>query len=168
MCFCVVNREIRKNIYKKLLAELKDGASRNSFELKPAQLTIDFEQAVIGAFKYHFPRTEVSGYFFHFGQSLYWKVVEIGLKVQYQEDENLKKYVKKFISLALVPMDKVQDVFVELCESERPDYDSIDQFLDYMTEAYVDPDQALFPIELWNQYDDNDNKRSNNDIEGYN
>ena len=31
LCFCVVNREIRKNIYKKLLAELKDGASRNSF-----------------------------------------------------------------------------------------------------------------------------------------
>ena len=37
-----------------------------------------------------------------------------------------------------------------------------------MTETYVNPDQALFPIELWNQYDDNDNKRSNNDIEGYN
>ena len=59
--------------------------------------------------------------FFHFGQSLYRKVVEIGLKVQYQEDENLKKYVKKIISLALVPTDKVQDVFVELCELERPD-----------------------------------------------
>jgi hypothetical protein len=27
-----------------------------------------------------------------------------------------------------------------------------------MTETYVDPDQALFPIELWNQYDDNDKK----------
>jgi hypothetical protein len=37
---------------------------------------------------------------FHFGQSLYRKVVEIGLKVQYQEDENLRKYVKKVISLA--------------------------------------------------------------------
>jgi len=30
--------------------------------------------------------------------------------------------------------------------------------IDYMTETYVDPDQSLFPIELWNQYD----------IEGYN
>ena len=70
--------------------------------------------------------------------------------------------------MALVPIDKVQDVFVELCELERPDYDSIDQFLDYMTETYVDPDQSLFPIELWNRYDDNDNKRSNNDTEGYN
>ena len=55
-----------EDIYKKLLAELKDGVLRNSFDLKPAQLTIDFEQALIGAFKYHFPRIEVSGCFFSF------------------------------------------------------------------------------------------------------
>ncbi len=36
-----------------------------------------------------------------------------------------------------------------------------------MTETYVDPDQALFEIQLWNQFNDNDNIRSNND-EGYN
>ena len=70
-----------EDVYKKLLLELKDGALKNSFELKPTQLTFEFEQAVIGAFKYHFPRTEVSGCFFHFGQSIYRKVVEIGLKV---------------------------------------------------------------------------------------
>ena len=44
------------------------------------------------------------------------------------------------ISLALVPRDKVQDIFVELCEIEKSEYDSIDKFLDYMTETYVDPD----------------------------
>jgi hypothetical protein len=37
-----------------------------------------------------------------------------------------------------------------------------------MTETYIDPDQALFPLKTWNQYDDTDNKRKNNDIEGYN
>ena len=41
-------------------------------------------------------------------------------------------------------------------------------FLDYVTVNYVDPDEALFPIELWNQYEENDNKRTNNDAEGYN
>jgi hypothetical protein len=72
------------------------------------------------------------------------------------------------ISLALVPRDKVQDIFVELCEIGKPEFDSIDKFPDYMIKIYVDPDHALFPIELWNQYDDNDNKRSNNDVEYYN
>jgi hypothetical protein len=100
------------------------------------------------------------------GQSLFRKIAEIGLKKQYQEDEYLKKFVKKIISLALVPIDKVQDVFVELCEFEKPDYEQIDIFLDFMTETYIDPDQALFPIETWNQYDDTDYKRTNNDIEG--
>ena len=101
-----------EDLYKKLLSELKDGALRNSLELKPTQLTIDFELAVMGAFQYHFPRIEISGCFFHFGQSLYRKIVnfiliiyiflfwyflkvDIGLKTQYQEDENLRKYVKK-------------------------------------------------------------------------
>ena len=41
-------------------------------------------------------------------------------------------------------------------------------FLDYVTVNYVDPDEALFPIELWNQYEENDNKRTNNDAESYN
>jgi hypothetical protein len=64
-----------EDLYKKLLSELKDGALRNSLELKPTQLTIDFELAVMGAFQYHFPRIEISGCFFHFGQSLYRKIV---------------------------------------------------------------------------------------------
>ena len=128
-----------EGIYKNLISELKDGALRNSFELKPAILKIDFELAVIGAFKYHFPTIEVSGCFFHFGQSLFRKIVEIGLKKQYQEDDDLKKFVKKIISLALVPKDHVQDVFVELCEFEKPQYDQIDTFLDYVTVTYVDP-----------------------------
>ena len=59
-------------------------------------------------------------------------------------------------------------VFVELCQIEKPEFDSIDRFLENMTETCADPDQVLFPIELWNQYVDNDNKRSNHDIEGYN
>ena len=73
--------------------------------------------------------------------------------------------MKKNISLTLVP---IEDVFVELCEFEKLEYEQINLFLDYMTETYIDPDQALFPIETWNQYDDTDNKCTNNDIEEYN
>jgi len=55
-----------EDLYKKLLSELKDGALRNSLELKPTQLTIDFELAVTGAFQYHFPSIEITGCFFSF------------------------------------------------------------------------------------------------------
>jgi hypothetical protein len=138
----------------------------SSIELNPQELTIDFEQAVMNAFKYHFPRIQISACFFHFGQNIYRKIVEIGLKVQYSEDENLKSFVKKIIYLALLPIDKVDESFCDLCEFEVPEYEEMGKFLDYVTLTYID--EPLFPIELWNHYDDNDNKRSNNDAEGYN
>jgi hypothetical protein len=97
---------------------------------------------------------------------LYRKIVEIGLKKQYSEDENLKSFVKKIICLALVPIDKVDEAFCDLCEFEVPEYEQMGTFLDYMILTYID--EPLFPIELWNHYDDHDNKRSNNDAEGYN
>ena len=61
----------------------------------------------------------------------------------------------------MVPKGQVQDVFVEICEFEKPQYDQTDTFLDYVTVTYVDPDDALFTKDMWNQYDDTDNKRSN-------
>ena len=39
-------------------------------------------------------------------------------------------------------------------------------FLDFVTLTYID--EPLFPIELWTHYNDTDNKRSNNEAEGYN
>ena len=53
-----------------------------------------------------------------------------------------------------------------MCEFEVPEYEQMGAFLDYVTLTYID--EPLFPIELWNHYDDTDNKRSNNDAECYN
>ena len=57
------------------------------------------EHAVMNAFKYHFPRIQISTCFFHFGQNIFRKIVEIGLKKQYSEDENLRSFVKKLFVL---------------------------------------------------------------------
>ncbi len=113
------------DLYKKMIAELKESALKNSFELNPTELTIDFEIAVIGAFRFHFPRIKINGCFFHLGQNFFRKVVEIGLKTHYNEDESLRKFVKKVICLALLPKDKVQDAFIELCEFHKPEYEQI-------------------------------------------
>jgi hypothetical protein len=39
-----------------------------------------------------------------------------------------------------------KDAFIALCEYHRPEYETIDKFLDYVTVNYVDPEEALFPL----------------------
>ena len=129
-----------------MIAKLKEGALNNSTELNPQELTIDFEHAVMNAFNYHFPRIKISICFFHFGQNIYSKFVEFGLKKQYSEDENLKSFFKKIICLALLPIHKVDEAFCDLCEFEVSEYEQMGTFLDYMTLNYIH--ESLFPIEL--------------------
>ena len=70
--------------------------------------------------------------------------------------------------MALIPQDKVTDVFCTLSEYMdtmlKDKYNNIDKFADYVTENYIETD--TFPIEIWNHYDSD--KRTNNDLEGYN
>ena len=47
-------------------------------------------------------------------QSLFRKLVECGLKQAYQNDEDLKMMFKKCIALALMPKNKVCEVFMDL------------------------------------------------------
>jgi hypothetical protein len=65
-----------------LISELKDGAAKIKLILNPKIVMIDFEQAVINAFLYHFPSITIKLCFFHCGQNLFKKIVEIGLKRQ--------------------------------------------------------------------------------------
>ena len=130
---------------------------------------IDYEMAAINAFKFHFPNIVIRCCFFHFGQNLYRHIVSCGLKQAYSEDKELKFWVKKVTALALVPIDEVENVFCELL-CEKPDYPQLDKWADYVLETYIekssDPGKPYFDKILWNQYDND--KRTNNDVEGYN
>jgi hypothetical protein len=52
--------------YRCLISELKDGAAKIKLTLNPKILMIDFEQAVINEFLYHFPSITIKMCFFHF------------------------------------------------------------------------------------------------------
>ena len=81
----------------------------------------DFEVAQLNAFKYHFPNVKMIGCFFHFGQCLYRKIVEVGLKSQYDCDSELRTWFKGMVCLALVPEDEV-DAAYWLLVDESPNY----------------------------------------------
>ena len=88
--------------------------------------------------------------------SFYW--VEKKEK-HYKEDEELKRWFKGCVALALLPPEKVADVFVEIVMEEAPveKYPEIVRFLDYMTMTWID-DDAKFPIKYWNHFH-NENSR---------
>jgi hypothetical protein len=154
---------------KKMINEIKNGGLKLGLEMRPEVVMMDFELAAMNAFSFHFPRIQIKCCFFHLGQSFYRKLCIEGLKEQYKNDANLRKWVKQVICLALIPVEKVEDVFEQLC-MEKPDYnEKIDNFLDYVLLNYIrndENDRYVFPLEVWNHYESE--KRTNNDIEGYN
>ena len=87
------------------------------------------------AFIFHFPRIKCC--FFHLGQGFYRKLCTEGLKEQYKHDADFKMWVKKVISLALIPVEKVEDFFKQLCTNKSDYIDKIDNFLDYVLLNYI-------------------------------
>jgi len=95
------------------------------------------------------------------------KIVDVGLKVAYGQDEDLKAWFKGCVALALLPPEKVGLVYAELVMDEAPivQYPELVKFLDYMTDTWMD--ERRFPIPLWNHFH-NDDSRTNNSNEAYN
>ena len=63
-----------------------------------------------------FQMQKIIGCWFHFGQCLFRKQVNVGLKVAYGQDEDLKLWFKGVVALALLPPEKLDDAFVELMD----------------------------------------------------
>ena len=134
---------------------------------------IDFERAVMNAFKHHFPLITILTCMFHLSQNFYRKLVACGFKTQYTENKSLNKWFKKIIALSLLPPSTVCDVFEELLLEMHDSFDlegefkELETFADYILLNYIGDDSpATFPIELWNHYDTDE--RTNNDVEAYN
>jgi hypothetical protein len=159
--------------YKYLILQLKEAALNFGAELQPKYIMVDFESAVMNAFKYHFPTITIRTCMFHLAQSFYRKLVECGFKTQYVDNKHLNTWFKKVIALSLIPPSKVADIFVELLEEMHDKFDLqgefkyLENFVDYVLLNYIGDDATpTFPIELWNHFDANE--RTNNDVEAYN
>lgn len=143
----------------------------------------DFEYATLNAVRSVLEPTSVRCCFFHMCQSVYRRVVDEGLKTQYNgEDRNIKKCVHALCALAFVPADKVLEHFRTI-RDELPD--ELDGVVDYFELNYIRRLKIKrrrgtagirmvyypprFPPELWNQYDAvlSGSARTNNISEGW-
>src|SRR6218665_1033963 len=86
----------------------------------PTNVLVDFESASIGAFRNAFPNARVSGCYFHLSQSILRKVNEVGMKVAYERDDEVRASVRCLAALSFVPVTDIVESFKILAESMPP------------------------------------------------
>ncbi|XP_067648894.1 uncharacterized protein [Haliotis asinina] len=124
---------------------------------------MDFERAAHNAVRGVFPAASVRGCFFHYTQCISRRVQKEGLVSDYKEDGEVKKLVRRAAALALVPCDKIEDVWLDAV-AESPASPKVTAFMDYVTTSWVEG-QAFIP-EIWYHFE-NQGHRTNNHLEGW-
>ena len=143
-------------------------------DFNPETILTDFEAATLKSVKGLFPGILHKGCLFHFGQCIWRKVQDFGLKKKYQEDTSFYLSVRKLVALAFVPLSDIYKAY-DLITDEFDD--DAEKLLDYFEATWIGAPKKrgtgrkkpAFPLELWNVYDRvcADLPRSNNSIEGW-
>ena len=85
--------------YEAVLSAVKDLLEEN--EVK--EVMIDFEAAMLGAVREIFPEVGVKGCTFHWVQTVWKKVQEIGLVNGYMHDGGTHIFLRKLMALPFLP-----------------------------------------------------------------
>ena len=128
----------------------------------------DFEYSLLLALETEFPNAQLRACYFHFCQSLWRRVQNLGLAVQYRNNRRLKKLVLKVMALGHLPMALVRQNFRMLRERNSTRrlanrVPALEDFFDYFERNYLDGN--FHPI-LWNVFDRDSDTRTNNHMEG--
>ncbi|CAF0785946.1 unnamed protein product [Brachionus calyciflorus] len=144
-CYALMNKR-RKKDYNIIFKALKKEAKNMNLSLDPKYIMTDFEVAAINSFKFCFPGIK-------------------SLKTEYQKNEELANWFKSICSLAIIPIEYVNEFYFEKLCVNQPNLPKVDDFMTYFVNTYFEKN---FDIEIWNHFDTNNTPRTNNNLEGYN
>ena len=180
--YCLTTKK-DEQVYIKILRHLLSTGQEQGITLDPRRLTCDFELATINAFRRVFPSIHIAGCFFHYSQSLWRKVQELGLTryvkhststrsnaIPTEERRKASHWFLCAIGLALIPPSLVGNTWITAMDENTPNHGAGVKFNDYIVSTYVDNSSSRYPIDLWNVNDAlmNNMPRTNNHVEGYN
>ena len=161
-------------IYKDLLLVLPQHADRLNLEFRPAQITSDFEAALIKAvadeassfsflcdsfvsFSFQFPNARHTGCYFHFTQVIHRQIQTLGLSTAYRDDMDARSNARKLMALPLVPRNQIEIAFAVVLDKSP---DSIKSLVRYFRRYWM----CKVKISLWHVSDLD--VRTNNSVEG--
>ena len=95
------------------------------------------------------PNVEVCACYFHYCQSLWRKVADVGLASVYRDHSNVRKLIRKVMAAAFLPLALVRNNLHLLSVSREwrsacRRYPTLNTFLDYHRRVYMN-DQGHFP-----------------------
>jgi hypothetical protein len=100
-------QQIYKTIYKLLsvIQVMKRYVMRyTGSALNPHQVVCDFELSIMTAVQTEFVNAEICGCFFHFTQSLWRRVQNLGLAGPYSSNDRLRTAIRKIMCSAFIPV----------------------------------------------------------------
>ncbi|KAG0422830.1 hypothetical protein HPB47_001352 [Ixodes persulcatus] len=137
----------------RMLLEAVDDAT--SSPRQKHTVVMDFEKAEENAFRECIPDVDVHGCLFHFAQSIWRRIQELGMHTRFIDDYSYHLILKKFIALCFCDVFDVCDRYRMLARQLLDLFGRTEQhqeFLDYFENTWVgrphkDPG---FPISMWN------------------
>ena len=142
---------------------------RTHHHWRPAQIMCNFERVLWTSIETELPRARLQGCYFHFTQTLFRKVQELGLAVGYRRNNRLQRFIRKVLAIGCIPTPVMMMTFNRLLNHARTRrllrrYPALGDFITYFRRTYLGP-QALFPPASWSVTDRDRNQRTNNSAE---
>ena len=171
--YCLVQNKTQA-VYARILDEIKKMIPLAN----PEKILLDFESAAINAFRAAYPNATITGCYFHLTQSILRKINEIGMKSDYESDDNLRIAVRCLPALAMVPPTDVAEAFWLLADY-MPEHEKMPELLAYFQQTYIGGrrrpgcsecyQSAIYPIETWNHFESASEgiARTTNSVKGW-
>jgi len=155
--FFIIMSGRRAKDYSTIFSWLKE----NYAPLNVKNIVMDFEHAVWKSVKEIFPNVHIQGCLFHWTQSLYRKIQDIGLQTFYHEKKDVFLFCRKLMALPFLPAELIEKTFDEM---NHPDCaPQLKELLKYLDDQWIR--NPHFPIKNWSIFFKE--FRTNNDVEGW-
>ena len=107
-----------------------------------------------------FPLVSIKGCVFHWVQSVWRKVQELGLATAYRTNQAIHQYIRQLMALPFLPAGHITETFHQL--QARANSVQLTQLVDYVNRQWIN--NAIFRVEDWSVF--RRSIRTNNDVEG--
>ena len=151
-----------EDTYVRTLQYIQETCHDLGFHFAPRTFQMDFERSAHNAVRTVLPTTRLRGCFFHYTQCIWPRTQKVGLASEYTENDGVQKVVRRASALPMLPLDKVEDVWVETIADSSQD-DKVTLLMDYVTNTWI---EGPWNPGMWNHFG-NGNYRTNNYLEGW-